>query len=173
MFGLDIITHISLDTLILFFVFIIVFFYVWRAGKKKAIALILSLIVSSMIYQVFCQISLCSFIGGDGVFWLILHYFVFVFFFLLLFITLGHFLFGGYSPHKYNKILQIILLTFVVWGLLFVFLYHFLGIESLYNFSPFIDSFFITDIALFGWLFFAFLGMIFTQQLQSPWFKIR
>ncbi|MBU0722834.1 hypothetical protein KKH46_01275 [Patescibacteria group bacterium] len=164
---LGIITHISLDTLILLLVLIAVFLYVWRAGKKKTIALILSLIISSMIYQVFCKTSLYGFINGGGIFWLILRCFVFMFFLLLLFITLKHFLHGGYSLHKHNKILQIILLTFVVWGLLFVLLYHFFGIESFYNFSSFVDSLFISDTALFGWLFFAFLGMIFIQQLQS------
>ena len=46
---LGIITHISLDTLILLLVLIAVFLYVWRAGKKKTIALILS-----WIYKYFC-----------------------------------------------------------------------------------------------------------------------
>ncbi|MFH1858838.1 MAG: hypothetical protein ABIJ80_01055 [Patescibacteria group bacterium] len=151
----------------LLLVFVVVFLYVWHAGKKNAIALILSLIISSMIYQVFSETCFSDFIKREEVFWLALRYLVFVFFLLLLFITLKHLLCGSYSPRKYNKILQILLLTFVIWGLLFALLYHFFSIESCYNFSPFVDSLFISDTALFGWLFFSFLGMIFTQQLQA------
>lgn len=163
----NMIMNVSLDAVILLFVFGVVLLYVWRAGKKRSITLLLALIITSEIYQVFTNTSFYDLTSNEEGSGFVLNCFVFIFLTYILFLTLKCFVRRGYSSQKNKKLLQILILTFAIWGLLFSYLYHILDIGSFHDFSSFADNLFASSQAFFLWYLFTVSGLFFVHRLQS------
>ena len=164
---LNMIMNISLDVLALLSILVIILFYVWRAGKGRSVSLLISLIIASQFYQAFAATPFYRSILSKNERGAILGCVIFAFLTYILFLVVKHFIRGGYSSQKNKKTLQILILTFTIWGLLFSYLYHILNIESFHDFSSFADNIFTSSYALFLWSFSAIVGLFFVHKLRS------
>lgn len=120
-------------------------------GKKMLIVVLLSLYPTALVTQFFPFYGRVPFISGSvpvGTESLIL--------FILLLVAsifiIKNYIETSFQTHSFWHFVEVISLAVTTVGLGIAVLYHFVGVDSFYNFSIVLDSIFASPIALWLWL---------------------
>ena len=144
-------TSLPVDFLILGVIFAVILFIALKQGRSYLAAAIVTLYISSFFYIAlpFTKVLTNTLKGSSNVFWI--HIGIFLIFYVPVYFAISQIIMTdfGYGAMRY---IRASLLTIVFIGLLLSIFYHFIPIESVYNFSPIIDSIFSSDMALNFWL---------------------
>ena len=144
-------TSLPVDFLILGALFALVMFLALKQGKSYLVAGIISLYIASFFFLnlPFTKVLTATIKGSSNIFWINSGIFLIFYvpvYFAISQITLTDF---GNGAMKYVRA-SVLSISFI--GLFLSIFYHLIPIESVYNFSPSIDSIFAPDMAFNFWL---------------------
>ena len=145
---------VSLDIFVLAGTLVLTAIILWQVGKGGALSLLISLYISSFIFDVILRLEgYKSFFSGQ----VIIDIAVFVVLYIVSFVILKHFIHGEYSSMRKKSIVQITLLTLSTWGILYSFLYSHFSLQQHLSGSQISSYLFLSDEMFLGWLL---LGLI-------------
>lgn len=156
------IASLSLDTIILAIIFIALFTYGLKYGKRRIISLLISLYISIPIISFFPYLQKVLFFG-DTVDKML--YTQIVFFFLivvLINIIIDRVISWELGSRGMRKLIELGALALSSGGLLIAISYHIIPITTLHDFASPIDSLFASGALFFWWLVIPLTVLLFT-----------
>ncbi|MFH1978960.1 MAG: hypothetical protein ABII97_01050 [Patescibacteria group bacterium] len=146
------------DVLALIFFFVAGFLYGLFAGKKKLLAVLFAIYISTLLFTGFTYLDF--FIEGRVMFEIFLFrsgtLFVLIIITAILF---GKTIFRGRERKK--KPWQVFILSFLEIGLLMSTIFQLLPTKELYEFSPIVETLFASEKAHFWWLVLPLISLLF------------
>lgn len=144
-------SSLPVDFLVIGGLLALVLFLSLKQGKSYLTAAIISLYVASFLYEYlpFTKTLVSSIKGSSNIFWI--HAATFLIFYIPIYFILSKAVMNDFGRGS-KKLAKALALSIAFVGLVISTLYHVVPIESVYNFSPFIDNFFSSNMAYNFWL---------------------
>lgn len=158
------IANISIDTIILIIIFFFFFIYGLKFGKRKIVALMLSLYASIPIIFFFPYLQKIAFFGDTERAILYSQIGLFVLVIILINVILSRVVSFELYHRGVRKLIENGALALASGGLLVAISYHIIKISDIYDFAGPIDIIFASNILFFWWLASPFVVIFFTTR---------
>ncbi|MFQ5662067.1 MAG: hypothetical protein ACE5F2_02335 [Candidatus Paceibacteria bacterium] len=156
------IASLSLDTIILAIIFIALFTYGLKYGKRRIISLIISLYISIPIISFFPYLQKVLFLGETVDKMLYMQIILFFLMVVLINILIDRVISWELGERGVRKLVELGALAIASGGLLVSISYHIIPITALHDFAPPIDSIFASGTVFFWWLVIPLAVLLFT-----------
>ena len=160
--ALGAVASMSLDTIILVVIFVILFGYGLKYGKRKIISLILSFYISIPIVFSFPYLQKISFFGETEKAILYSQIGLFILIIIFINIAIDMVIIWELSSRGLRKLFEMGALALASGGLLVAISYHTVKINTLYDFASPIDGLFASTTMFFWWLVIPLVAIFFT-----------
>ena len=160
--AIETIASLSLDTIILAIVFVVLFAYGLKYGKRRIISLLISFYISIPIILFFPYLEKILFFGETIDMMLYSQIILFLLIVVLINIIIDRVISWELGERGIRKLIEIGVLTFVSGGLLMAISYHIIEITTLHDFAAPIDALFASTSMFFWWLVIPFVVLLFT-----------